>query len=514
MIPSSVIVDRGAQKCFRISHGHRWSGGIRNHWGHGSRTLLSVVVPVLMKRKLPKKFLAQHALSNTELRQTELDAAARVFAHAWYPVCFTAITDMTKPHHLTICNVPVVFWHDGTAWRAAVDECPHRRVRLSEGRLEGSELQCPYHGWTFDGRGRCTKIPQADSEKVLAESPRACLSILPTEERNGLLFLWAAALYDDSMPPDLQILDELAHEDIFSIDGVKYVDYSRDLFMDMPILIENVLDPAHLPFTHHDTISKRDKATAIPIQICARDQGGFTGRRYTSAPGTVTYQAPNHVWALTDRKDSYRDWNIVYATPISPGRSRIFVRVVFEVAKIPMPLQQIFQVAFSKELPPFFTHLSNHKVLEDDNIFLHHQGQTMAPGGKQDPQWRQRFYTPTTSDAAVLCYHRWLQDVGGAVQWGRPPDHLVEPKGREELVERFQSHTQHCESCSQALSVSRDVLRLGQALVILGLLTSSLIEELKWPSAILAILAAIVVALAAELEKQLTVGEYPPPRNQ
>ena len=25
------------------------------------------------------------------------------------------------------------------------------------------------------------------------------------------------------------------------------------------------------------------------------------------------------------------------------------------------------------------------------------------------------------------------------MQWGRPPDHLMEPKGREELVERFQS---------------------------------------------------------------------------
>ena len=49
-----------------------------------------------------------------------------------------------------------------------------------------------------------------------------------------------------------------------------------------------------------------------------------------------------------------------------------------------MPLQQIFQVAFSPDLPPVFTHLSNHKVLEDDNIFLHHQGQTMSPGGKQD----------------------------------------------------------------------------------------------------------------------------------
>lgn len=36
-------------------------------------------------------------------------------------------------------------------------------------------------------------------------------------------------------------------------------------------------------------------------------------------------------------------------------------------------------------------------------------------------------------------------------------------------------HTQHCESCSQALSLSRDVLRLGQALVILGSLHRKII---------------------------------------
>ena len=55
----------------------------------------------------------------------------------------------------------------------------------------------------------------------------------------------------------------------------------------------------------------------------------------------------------------------------------------------------------------------------------------------------------------------------------------------------------------------KEILETGLSLALifsLRLLTSSLIEELKWPSAILAILAAIVVALAAELEKQLTVG--------
>lgn len=177
-----------------------------------------------------------------------------------------------------------------------------------------------------------------------------------------------------------------------------------------------------------------------------------------------------------------------------------------------MPLQQIFQVAFSPHFPPVFTHLSNHKVLEDDNIFLHHQGQTMSPGGKQDALWSKRFYTPTNSDAAVLCYHRWLQEMGGAVCWARP-GRQEEPKSREELVERLRSHTQHCESCSQALSLSKDLQRLGELLVILGLLTSSLLE-LKWSSAVLTILAAVVVGLSRELEKQLTMGDYPPPRNR
>ncbi|CAK8992412.1 unnamed protein product [Durusdinium trenchii] len=460
------------------------------------------------KRKRSRRFI--------QLRAT---SAVEVFARAWYPLGFTAVTDRGKPHHLRVCNVPVVFWHDGDAWRAAIDECPHRRVRLSEGRLEGSELQCPYHGWTFNGQGQCTRIPQADESSQKARlSPRACLSMLPTEERNGLLFLWAAGLYGDPEPPDHQALDELIHqEDIFAIPGVQYVDYSRDLFMDMPILLENVLDPAHLPFTHHATISSRKQAAEIPIQITSRDPGGFTGRRdkpQLQASGVVSYKAPNHVWSLTDRKDSYRDWNIVYAAPICPGRSRIFVRVVFEVPKVPMPLRQIFQVVFSPSLPPWVTHLLNHNVLEDDNVFLHYQGETMAPDGKQDAKWQERFYTPTSSDAAVLCYHRWLQDVGGGVHWARDPSTSIKRKGREELLERLHSHTDHCWSCSEALALSQMLQSWGRPLLLLALLTTVLLDDFQWPLAMLSIAVAAVVACAAALEKQLTVGEYPPPRNR
>ena len=48
-------------------------------------------------------------------------------------------------------------------------------------------------------------------------------------------------------------------------------------------------------------------------------------------------------------------------------------------------MKQIFEFAFSPSLPAWMSHVFNHKVLEDDNIFLHHQGQSMAPNGRQEP---------------------------------------------------------------------------------------------------------------------------------
>jgi phenylpropionate dioxygenase-like ring-hydroxylating dioxygenase large terminal subunit len=36
---------------------------------------------------------------------------------------------------------------------ALIDHCPHRRMRLSLGKVYHDRLQCGYHGWTFDAEG-------------------------------------------------------------------------------------------------------------------------------------------------------------------------------------------------------------------------------------------------------------------------------------------------------------------------------------------------------------------------
>jgi nitrite reductase/ring-hydroxylating ferredoxin subunit len=53
--------------------------------------------------------------------------------------------------------------------RAVEDRCPHRRLPLSMGRLtEDGSIQCPYHGWSFDGAtGKCTAIPNlSEGERI------------------------------------------------------------------------------------------------------------------------------------------------------------------------------------------------------------------------------------------------------------------------------------------------------------------------------------------------------------
>ncbi|CAN1327432.1 Protochlorophyllide-dependent translocon component 52, chloroplastic [Linum perenne] len=74
--------------------------------------------------------------------------------------------DLNKrvPHGKKVLGIYVVVWWDKkqNAWKVFDDMCPHRLAPLSEGRIDANgRLQCVYHGWCFDGSGRCKLIPQA-----------------------------------------------------------------------------------------------------------------------------------------------------------------------------------------------------------------------------------------------------------------------------------------------------------------------------------------------------------------
>ena len=39
------------------------------------------------------------------------------------------------------------------------DRCPHRAAPLSMGTLDGDQVVCPYHGFTYAADGTCVRVP-------------------------------------------------------------------------------------------------------------------------------------------------------------------------------------------------------------------------------------------------------------------------------------------------------------------------------------------------------------------
>src|SRR5262245_26076824 len=86
-------------------------------------------------------------------------SVARLARH-WYVACRSGALGR-RPVARTVLGVPLVLFRDAAGGAAALlDRCPHRNVPLSLGHVvpEG-HLECAYHGWQFDGTGRCRLVP-------------------------------------------------------------------------------------------------------------------------------------------------------------------------------------------------------------------------------------------------------------------------------------------------------------------------------------------------------------------
>jgi len=490
-----------------------------------------------------EKGLEFETTTTTTTTTTTNNTAPVSWASSWFPLAFVESTDQKRPTKHYLLGAPIVVWLFGNEWYAMLDKCPHRLAPLSEGRIVPStgDIECPYHGFTFDGTsGNCTRVPQQQQEQATPTTSslpgiktRGCATALPCRVQQGIIWVHSAPLYGTNtetteaataaaMPEE----EDLRRYRIEALEqkGVLHVDYFRDLPMEWSTLAENVLDPAHLPFTHHKTISSRDKAKPIPLVVRTpwNNDRGFQADRNTDPPGSVEFRAPHLIVAETARNGSFTDWNVVHAIPTLPGRCRLLVRVVFEVAAMKPPMKWIFSLAFRQ--PAFLLHLSNHKILEDDNIFLHAQGHNYRMLVQQNKTFRDGTYLPTTADAVVIAFHRWLKKYESQhSHWSphTPPGSFLDRDvvlTQSELLDRKHTHTQACSSCSSTkkwLERLDPVLGVGTFLCTIRAFgvgaTNSII---RWRFGILAcILYSIKIKLCG-MRKNMDDGIWPPPRNK
>jgi len=447
----------------------------------------------------------------------------------WYPVAFEADLSDDAPYTFTLLGEPLVFWKDHTAaagtnpYRCTADKCPHRLVPLSEGRVnERGEIECGYHGWTFDGTsGRCTSIPQLPSEGTALDtalaSPRSCVTPYPTKVAQGMLWVLPVAtseMAEEDRPP-LPLVPE--------IDDPECVvqDISRDLPMDYATLLENVMDVSHVPFTHHGSVGKRENATPVVLEMEGELRSrGFEGvwregpRNGKYGSQHTEFVAPS-LMRHTLRTEQFTTLTVVYAVPTTPGRCRLMARFPF-IFKAALP-----RVVF-KLVPRWWSHLNQNAILEDDQIFLHKQERLIEierDVGKKS--YAQACYMPTKADTYVGAFRRWLAEMaGGHPAWPRGTPTALPPRetSKEALLDRFHAHTKHCASCAVAMS---NITKIRKALRVLSIAliaaaAGAFARAAPNHAAVALAVGAAVVAGVREwlggLVGKMREGPYPPPR--
>lgn len=160
----------------------------------------------------------------------------------------------------------VVYREENGAPVALEDACPHRKLPLSMGRLQGDTVVCGYHGLTFGRSGLCVGSP------TQARIPStAKVRSYPVVDRWGMLWIWVGEpdLADESLILHVENSDNprwgLSH-------GGKMSCACNYLY-----LTDNLLDPSHVAWVHTTSFAASGTEDT-PLQITAKDDGVIVSR--------------------------------------------------------------------------------------------------------------------------------------------------------------------------------------------------------------------------------------------
>jgi phenylpropionate dioxygenase-like ring-hydroxylating dioxygenase large terminal subunit len=113
--------------------------------------------------------------------------AAGLDPNYWYPVEYEAAVKPGEVREVSFWGASyALFRTQQGALHVIENRCAHRQLRLSEGKVEGCNLVCAYHGWKYDGEGRVVEINHDLFDRAM---PRIRIGDKPVKTRYGLI--WA-----------------------------------------------------------------------------------------------------------------------------------------------------------------------------------------------------------------------------------------------------------------------------------------------------------------------------------
>ncbi|PNH01637.1 Protochlorophyllide-dependent translocon component 52, chloroplastic [Tetrabaena socialis] len=288
--------------------------------------------------------------------------------------------------------------------------------------------------------------PPADSQPAGSSAPSAAPSAASGP------FPWTSAWYPvaASQPVPHTCIKELMGGPAAEGHVQRTQWFVRDLPLRYDTLLENVLDPSHVPFAHHGVQGRREneKGTETSILDEGVAVGGFAFRFDSKSarfpPSRVEFRAPIHARYGAGFRALH-----VYCVPTRPGWSRLYATFLQDT-RVPVPLPPVINAIFCLvESIPWLEHISQrNKVLDGDTYMIHLTERLLL---EQNNAWRTSYFMPAAADASVVATRRWLDEFGGAVPTCEPCTPMPPQMSKADALDRYSQHTAGCRHCKKAL---------------------------------------------------------------
>lgn len=439
----------------------------------------------------------------------------------WYPLYLARELPRDAPLGLTVFHKQLVLHYDGNGTlHCYEDRCPHRLAKLSEGQIIDGRLECLYHGWQFEGDGQCVKIPQLPAGAKIPKA--ACAHSYFVHDSQGVIWVWMG----DKRKADVE---RIPHFDQFDDPNNNEFSAIHVLPYDHSILLENLMDPAHVPISHDrtDVSAKRENAQALKFEIMERTSRGFAGRWGESTSSDSLsfcsrFEAPCMFWNKKEMVD--KDGNkktsmaIFLCRPAGQGKSMLIVRFGLVSKK----------GSFSF-VPEWLIHQVSNKVFEQDMGFLASQNEVLIREGVPTSRL---YLNLRSSDVFVMEYRKWMDKVGHGMPYyvghkslSPPPKEAILEAAPAGLVaaaassqpmkgafgapfaadptNRYFRHVVHCAECRQALQNFKSGQKVS---IILAALSAAVGLATSQAQLRTLIVAAAVLAAAGSYFCQLGIN--------
>lgn len=264
-----------------------------------------------------------------------------MYINFWYPA-EESETVRDKPLKVRMLGQDLVLFRDqdGTA-HCLSNICIHRYGSLGNGKVRNGCIECPYHGWLFNGDGQCVRIPSLGSNGSIPS--RAKVDAYPVQEKYGLIFVFLGDLTESERIPIQEIPE-------WDQSGWRFNKITYTWRTSFQRAIENSLDPAHTEFVHPAMGQLGDRDYALPdIDIEEREWGAGT---------TMVFHPPKPkgFWGMLRKEGTTVESGVWYHGPAqSSTRVHINKKAFSHQYSFDLPIDEDTVKVFFFQARNFFT---------------------------------------------------------------------------------------------------------------------------------------------------------------